>query len=390
MIKMSDAIGVLRKVHEINQRLIKKGQSRNRQTVNLIGSAGIGKTSIVYQAFPKAKIHKINPAQFVDPGDISGSPIIQVLCEDGWVPQTIIGERKPVYVNGITQTRTTYAKPVWWPVGTEPTILLIDDSWRGTAPIQQALMELYYEYTYNGEELPSNVMVVLTNNPSDDEYSVAATDPAQLRRTVNLKVEFNQKDFVDYISTRDFNPRLVEFIISVPEALQKTEGGVTKHECPASIERFSHFLGEEDPSQDNLFLIGGKGYFADESLFVENFNRFLKDSSFDLPKENEYFEKPVSEILKALKPVREKRPQMGIVIRRIATYAAKDFTNRADRVVEYLETDLFGMDQKQLLRKTLNQHGITNVIMSLNKKFGKHIVDWVDEKIMIDTEINKE
>ena len=416
--RISFAAKQLQYIYGVNSDLYKKGL--DRLSVNLIGPAGIGKTAIAKQALgDNVRICKVNPAQFVDAGDVSGipekyfyvytdttrtntklvsekvaemyAPKAQIFYEvmnsgkkelipqqniknistDSFVrneagkivPITVYTEDLFVYEDGKQMCETHYATPFWWPKNTtEKVVLILDDSWRSSGPIQQALMELQYEYKFNGKDLPENVMIIVTNNPADGDYTVQSLDPAQLRRTVNIKVEFNVDDYLEY-EAETMNEYLLMFLHANKDALKRTEGtgkdAITYVEMAANVTRFSQWLGEGDPKKSAVapfFISGGSMFFGDDSKFVQQFDTWLNGKQHMLPSAEEFFTLTEKQLEKQLEPVKNKLGLMGVCVRRVSAHLRdnkQDFDKFIPRIKYFFDGGLFTDDKLLILAQNV-------------------------------------
>lgn len=355
-------------------------QGKQRLTYNLVGGAGIGKTAIAIQALTrdlkdqKVRVVKVNPAQFIDPGDISGTPQTDYLVwnkdrtKQVWMNERSIVDLDVdsyVYDENNRQIRQmSYAQPDWWPRDkNEQVALILDDNWRSNQSVQQALMELVYDYTYMGQKVPKNVIIITTNNPDSEDYNVQSLDPAQLRRTVNIDVEFNMDTYLQH-EANNLNNLLLLFISQNKEAMLRTENGKTIYEMPANITRFSEFIGQGNPLENKEIsgfdlLSCGPMFFGKNSTFVVQFDTFLKGNKHQIPLAEEFYTKPTSEIKKMLAPLKDNLSVMGICARRVAQYVIDNYENYADlekRLMFYMEdTEIFYSDKKFLIFNILTR-----------------------------------
>lgn len=434
---ISKAAEILRYTYGINKAAYLAG--KERFSVNLIGPAGIGKTAVAKQALgEEVRVCKVNPAQWVDSGDVSGTPekffyvytdstktkvkliseklastyapkpqiFYEVMNGDKveMIPQTNIknidskdfvrkeGRIQPitvftedlfVYDNDKQLCETHYATPFWWPKNKDEKVaLILDDSWRSSGPVQQALMELVYEYKFNGNPLPENVMVIVTNNPDDGEYTVQSIDPAQRRRTINIKVEFSMKDYMEH-EMLTMNEHLYMFLSMNPDAMKRTEGSgkdaVVFTEMAANVSRFSQFIGDGDPKTSEVrhfFNACGPMFFGDDSQFVSQFDTFLNGKQHMLPSSEDFFNWPIEKLEKQLEPVKDKLGLMGICIRRVINHiqTTDNFESLIPRLKLFLTGDLFMEDKKTLLVRPIVDKGGLKYLNDPNfRELGRYI-----------------
>lgn len=177
--------------------------------VEIIGHAGLGKTSLVEQIGLKLKkkVVKINLGQLDELGDLVGFPMKEYeICistnvttgekECKWV--TEIEAKNHLFKEGklTGDTRMGYALPEWI-IGAEDLeyggILLLDDFSRAQTRFMQAAMEIVDKGEFYSWKLPKKWSVILTSNPPDGKYMVAATDVAQQTRYSSFGMTFDKE-----------------------------------------------------------------------------------------------------------------------------------------------------------------------------------------------------
>ena len=86
--------------------------------------------------------------------------------------------------------RTSYSKPSWIH-GKEdkPVILVLDDFNRCTPMMANATMTLIDEQKYVSWSLPKGSTIVLTCNPSDQDFLVQQEDSAQQTRRLKVRMK---------------------------------------------------------------------------------------------------------------------------------------------------------------------------------------------------------
>lgn len=133
--KIEEAKKLINYLLDNNLNLIEKGQ--NKIAINLEGSAGIGKTSVLKQIADErgANYVRIELASLEEIGDLVGMPIKEYVMtgqngEEIWVPEKLLDEYK-ILGYKICQncaSRMNYSIPSWVPTDPEKeTILVLDD-----------------------------------------------------------------------------------------------------------------------------------------------------------------------------------------------------------------------------------------------------------------------
>lgn len=104
-------------------------------SIEIIGEAGLGKTSIVQQIAEEKKLNfvKLNLAQIEELGDLVGFPIRQFqMCKDDknnclWIDENAIQTYEKEGYGFTGKKRMSYCPPEWISDKTEGGILLLDD-----------------------------------------------------------------------------------------------------------------------------------------------------------------------------------------------------------------------------------------------------------------------
>jgi hypothetical protein len=196
------------------------------QTVNVEGEAGGGKTSVILQFAKKHNMDLIrqNLAELEDVSDLVGYPCKEheVIGKDGnkkWIVEGTI----PQYINAgykpTGEKRMTHAAPEWIQGKVDPVILLLDDYSRASEKFMQATMTLLEAQTYNNWALPKGSFIILTSNPDNGEYSVAALDMAQKTRVINVNYKFEVDVWAKWAETTGIDGRCINFLLLHPELM---------------------------------------------------------------------------------------------------------------------------------------------------------------------------
>jgi hypothetical protein len=198
--------------------------------INIEGHAGLGKTSCVMQVANKLNLNliKLNLAQMEELGDLVGYPQRESKLSDGsWVPCDVIDRLTLGDLTVTSETRMSYAKPHWLEAS-DPNksggILLLDDWTRGDPRFTQAVMELIDRQEYISWKLPPGWTIVLTSNPTDDQYIVQEIDNAQRTRFLQVKYAFDVRSWAEWASDQNLDSRCIAFVLRHHAEIFKPSG----------------------------------------------------------------------------------------------------------------------------------------------------------------------
>lgn len=221
---------ILNYILDNNVKLAENGE--HKITVELIGDAGIGKTSIVEEVAAErgAKFVKINLAQLEETGDLVGIPSKEYCMysptgEEKWVTEKTINQ----FMNmGYTlcpdcEPHMSYAVPEWVPKDPEEeVILLLDDYRRANQLFMQATMELISRGEYISWQLPKKTQIVLTSNPDNGSYTVSSLDAAMESRFLSFNIEFDIKPWSFWADQVGLKSELINFALLNPEIFTRS------------------------------------------------------------------------------------------------------------------------------------------------------------------------
>jgi hypothetical protein len=158
-----------------------------KTTPALVGTSGVGKTSICEQIAKELgfeKVIKLRPSLVADVGDLVGLPDFEVEIN-----------------NGIETKRTTFNAPDWLPREGEKALIVIDEINRTQKDIIMAMFDLIEaDHPKIGNYyLPKDCKVVATLNPPTDNYTVLdIKDSAFTSRLCFIKVVPNLDSFTNW------------------------------------------------------------------------------------------------------------------------------------------------------------------------------------------------
>lgn len=223
VLNSNEIVTFLEHVIKTNRDLQSRGMMPT--AVNIEGHAGLGKTSTVLQVAHRNNLHmvKINLAQCEELGDIVGFPVKEYERENGtWITSdhlsTLTGDL--LESNPITgKARMGYAVPSWIQgrENGEGGILLLDDYTRADPRYLQAVMELIDRQEYISFKLPVGWTIVLTSNPSNDNYMVQEIDTAMKTRFITVQYGFNAETWAAWAESMSLDQRCINFILKHPE-----------------------------------------------------------------------------------------------------------------------------------------------------------------------------
>ena len=196
-------------------------------SVEVIGEAGLGKTSIVEQIAKENDLDfvKLNLSQIEELGDLVGFPIRQFeMCTETegsclWVDEHAIHTYETQNYKFTGQKRMSYCPPAW--IADKDSgkggILLLDDWTRGDMRFIQACMELIDRQEYISWKLPKGWTVLLTSNPSGGNYMVNEIDSAQKTRFISIEMEFDKHSWAKWAESAGLDGRCINFVLLHPE-----------------------------------------------------------------------------------------------------------------------------------------------------------------------------
>jgi hypothetical protein len=347
------------------------------------GQAGISKTAIVKQlssvginvggtrVFPA--VSHVALAQIEEAGDITGYPELR---------KREIGKDKDG--NPIFESYMGYAPPSWWPKESSGhTVLLFDDFNRADPRILKAIMQLLQDYRSNANDLPSNVTIMLTGNPSDGdtEYMVNEIDKAILTRMCHITMKFDKIDWAAWAEKANIDKRVMSFVLRYPELCDGTRGTRTN---PRSIVQFARLI---EPLKDlkaeaNLLNILSRACMDDEVATA--FEKFAVGDFQHLVDPEEILNNYEASMKKveALKKGKSGKPRedlIGIIVDRFFVYLMQDNIKLNDKqkkaFVQFIQrTDLMPQDMVYMFLRRLR----AEALMSGDEKKNQFVVDLVN------------
>ena len=198
----------------------------------LVGETGIGKTSLARELAAKNDWSLVGiDGNLLKEGEIGGLPTV----EAGTTIYAVHHKLRKIDEE-IAKGKTV--------------LLFIDEINRCDHAVQQELMNLILNREINGYVLSPSVHIIAAMNPADSyDYEVVEMDAAQQNRFVWLYMEADYLQWLDWASTAGIEEKVMEFISTFPEYLDKTnEDDINA--TPRSYERISklYHIYKQDPS----------------------------------------------------------------------------------------------------------------------------------------------
>jgi len=266
--------------HVINNNRFIQAQGKVPTALNVVGNAGLGKTTIVSNLAKEEGMQfvKINLAMIEELSDLVGFPVkefqISKDTPDGlktkWVTEM---EAELAVKAGFKLTgarRTAYCAPEWISGKGESGILLLDDYTRADPRMIQACMDLINTQEYISWKLPKDWTIILTTNPDGGDYHVNSMDIAQTTRFISCDLKFDVDCWAQWAEETAMDGRCINFILKHPEV-------VTESTNPRAITTFFNAISSFEKFEDNLPMIQmiGEGSVGADmtslfTLFINN------------------------------------------------------------------------------------------------------------------------
>jgi hypothetical protein len=381
-INIKQLSGVLTHMINNNKQLQAVGQVP--VAMNVVGPAGLGKTSIIKQVgkamgYQKENIVMLNLSTFEEIGDLIGIPLTEYRMskenkvKEGekktfsamWVKEQAIPSFKELGFNVTNQSRMSYAPPEWIAGIKGPGLLILDDYTRASQRFTQAVMQLIEDQSYATWELPEGWTILLSSNPDDGTYNVTDQDPAQKSRYMNVHLKFNAEIWAEWAEQHKIDSRCINFVLMNKEIVKPE----TPHVNARSITKFFNSISSikdfNTPESLELIQLLGEGSLGVEVTTM--FTAFIHNEMDKLITTEEILDTTVSfkTVDKRLKDLvkGKKNDYRGdiayVICSRLITHCQfnlnEDNTTDAiiDRIEELLGSDSLGTDLKFVLGKKI-------------------------------------
>lgn len=381
-VNVKELTGVL--AHMINNNNAIQAKGQVPVAMNVVGPAGLGKTSTIKQVgaamgYKKENIVMLNLSTFEEIGDLIGIPLTefkmakQVGVSDGgkaeytatWVKEQVIDTYKEKGYFVTNQSRMSYSPPEWIAGKTGPGILILDDYTRASQRFTQAVMQLIEEQEYATWKLPKGWTILLSSNPDDGIYNVTDQDPAQKSRYMNINLKFNAEIWCEWAEKNNIDSRCINFVLMNPEIVKDDSPEINARSITKFFNAISSISDFNAKQSLELIQLLGEGSLGVEATtmftsFIHNkMDKLITTQEIlDTKTDFEVIEKKLEKLVKG--KGNDYRGDIAYVIcSRLITYAQfhiknEDITDAlVDRMEDMLKTDALGTDLKFVLGKKI-------------------------------------
>ena len=268
----------------VNNNILLAQNGRQPVAINIVGEAGISKTSIVKELANEMDLNfiRLNCAE-IEASDLVGYPLVEYnVCKGNdclWISDKLIQDYILQGYHATGQSRMGYAKPTWL-VGKEdkPVLLLLDDHSRALPMVLQAAMRITDEQEYISWALPKGSTVVLTTNPSGGDYMVTEEDEAMKTRYLTVNMKASVQDWAVWAEKVSLDPRFINFMLKHPEIIEGTSKNDKGEEVKKSnlrqwtkfFDTIGYYKNLSD-SWDRVFLIGQNSLPVEHLMMMHAF-----------------------------------------------------------------------------------------------------------------------
>lgn len=365
-----------------NNRFIQNG-GKVPTALNIMGNAGLGKTTMVEQLAKEEGMHfvKLNLAMIEELSDLIGFPMKELelakiengaITQKKWVTEieAELGVKAGFKLTG--KRRTTYCPPEWIADKGESGVLLLDDYTRATPNMLQACMDLINTQKYISWQLPKDWTIILTTNPDNGEYNVQSMDTAQTTRFVSCELKFDVNCWAEWAEEAGIDGRCINFIIKHPEI-------VTEKTNPRAITTFFNSISSFESFEENLAMIQmlGEGSVGPEmsqlfTMFINNkLDKLISPHDVLFNESDQYV---IGQLNASIGKGENYRADIASIFStRIVNYALNYFkTNpvkdvQIKRIEKLIVDDLFAIDLKYMI--------VRNLINGNKQKFQKLLLN---------------
>ena len=378
----SEVKSILNDIVNNNIRLAQNG--RQPVAINIVGEAGISKTSIVKELAEESGLNfiRLNCAE-IEASDLVGYPLVEYnVCKGSeclWISDKLSQDYILKVYHATGQSRMGYAKPTWL-VGKEdkPCLLLLDDHSRALPMVLQAAMRITDEQEYISWALPKGSTVVLTTNPSGGDYMVTEEDEAMKTRYLTVNMKASVQDWAIWAEKVSLDPRFINFMLKHPEIIEGSskdkEGNEVKKSNLRQWTKFFDTIGyypNLTDAWDRVFLIGQNSLPVEHLMML---HAFVEAKLDQLPMIEDLLSKDIDWTMDKLKATigegSNKRIDISSILsRRLMNFALvnsdKFNTKMVDNYTKMLESNFLSQDLVLLsLKKIVSLKPFKQMLLS--------------------------
>ncbi|VDG22470.1 AAA family ATPase [Lactiplantibacillus mudanjiangensis] len=279
---------------------------------NIVGEAGIGKSALVAEVAQRmhAKLFT-TVVSLSEKGDLAIP--VPPLTSDSFIQTQAYGQLADVqfgYAHTLIQIiQAAEAQPE------QPIIWFLDEFNRGTQAVQSELMNLVLQRTINTLTLPSQVQLILAENPDasmtgfeNSHYGVVAGDAAIKDRTVRLVMRADAGDWLKWAAEKptgqtqpNIHPLIQQFIGADVTRLNQTDAQGDLVATPRAWQRVSRNLFELEKLPADTQTIVALDIFQGDigQVLGLAFQQFLEQQAIQLTPAQLYASQPVGAVVPA-------------------------------------------------------------------------------------------
>lgn len=220
--KLSQAMSITTSAVEAQMAALASGKWREADMIipYIEGAPGLGKTQ--------------SKRQIADRLGLAYQPLIGSQYD----PAELAGWALPV--EGSDKMKRS--EPDWWPDGSTPTLLDLDELPQSSTAVQNIFAQLVNERRIGSRKLPDNVVITASGNRMSDKAGTSAI-PTHLRdRLMYLPVEADLEDTISFFTRNGVDERVCGYLRARPEFLHKFDRDQTACPSPRSWDRVSTIL----------------------------------------------------------------------------------------------------------------------------------------------------
>lgn len=356
--------------HIVKTNTLLQEKNQTPLALNVIGNAGLGKTSTITQTaielgFEKENIIYLNLSTLQEIGDLIGIPTEEYRLVKTTTDEKGVKVRKSLwikekalmsYVNSgwanTGDSRMSYIVPEWISGITGPGMLILDDYTRASQRFTQAVMELILNQRYASWELPKGWTIILSSNPDDGMYNVVDQDAAQKSRYLNVNLTFHKEIWAEWATQNNIDGRCINFILMNNEIIKPDAPEINARSITLFFNAISSISNFE--SELELIQLLGEGSLGAEVTTM--FTSFIHNKMDELITPEEMLDLNTS--------YKKIEAQIKNVVNTGTSYRADIAYVLTTRLLNHLEFKVPTEDITDLLIKRLEEIIISNTLGS--------------------------